>query len=242
MNDTQSVFKDTKSNELDLLRVVGHELKTPLTHIALLSRLLKAGEFTAEELPEQLARLEMNSSHMLKLIDSMLLAGQIETQQVSLVLEPINVASITHSVVSKLQPLAARHNRDLHVVQKGSLAPAALNREAFEAALYGVLDTVVRTSHSEVVDVVMSQRGDSVLLTIRDDAEKTSKHATQKALQSIGKRSQLMKQLPGSAGLSLYVAQIVSTAQAGSFTMQHQKNKRVLSFNMVRSNQLQLAL
>lgn len=241
--DAQRVFGGAKRSELDLLQVLGHELKLPLLHIAGTSQQLSSGAYTDIETKEQLTRLEISSQHMLQLIDSLLLAGKIESNQLQLALEPINLTSITHSVTMRLTPLAARYGRSLYVGQKGkSIAPAAAHRESFEQALYAVLDTVVRSSQSEVIELRMQQKQDIISLSICDDSHKIPKGAIEHALASLGRRSQLLKQLPGSSGLSLYIADIVARAQAGSFNVQYHRNKRVITFTFNASQQLHLPL
>lgn len=241
--DAQKVLDSAKKGDTDLLRVLATELKSPLLHMAGIAQLLRTEKLSEETLDEQYIRLELSSNHMLQLVDSLLLAGRVDSLQTQLELEPINLSSITQSTLQTLQPLAIRYGRSIHITHKGrSLAPVSANREAVEHSLYCVLDTIIRSSQSEVVEIVMQQKANQVDLSIRDDGYKISKRALEAGLASLGKRTQFMKQMPATAGLSLYVANVLTRAQLAQFRVQNHKNKRVVSFSFIRSQQLQLPL
>jgi signal transduction histidine kinase len=84
---------------LDLLRTVGNELKLPLMHISNAASLLQQNGDVHINREQHIAQLEMSSRRMLHIIDSLLFAGQIETKQTMLKLEPTNVASVVHTVM-----------------------------------------------------------------------------------------------------------------------------------------------
>lgn len=228
--------------QIDLLRVVAMELQQPLTHISGLASMLREGVFKAEELPAQFAQLEISSQRMQRLIESLLFAGQLQNQQLTLEMEPINPASVVHDIATELRPMALNYHRSLNLSITQELQPVATNREALNYGLYNLLDVVIRSSRSEVIDVLVHHQLDEVMVTIRDDSDRLPANVLKTILTRLGSSSQPIKQIPGSAGLGLYVASVLTDFMGGDLQMQTSHGKRVVSLSLPLSKQTSLAV
>ena len=227
-----------KSN-LEVLSAISHDLKLPLQSILGISSLLE-DDLTAEELKEQSARLQLLASRGLELIDGLLLAGQVRAEQVSLELAPINLASVAETVAQKLRPLALRYGRDIQINPSESLTPAMANQIAVVHCMAGILDSVVRSSHSEVIEVLIHNQLDSVMLTIRDDGQPFNDSSIRRILRGLGYSTQPAKVLPSSSGLAIYVAAVLSEAMDGRLAAYTKNGKRAISLAFNQSTQLNL--
>ncbi len=243
--EEQSVWVQTDADQptrrqLSLIKGVAMELKNPLTHLAGTSHMLASGQYRPEELVEQLLRLELASDRLIKLVDGLLLAGRAADGQIALDLEPINVAAIVSRGVKELEPLAQRYGRSFRVQFTAELMPAVAHDRALDLVCYNLLDTIMRTSHSEVVEVLVHHQLDGVMVTIRDDGDTLETATLTSILRKLGTSAQPSQHLPGVSGVSLFIANTLLTGMSGHLQAGRVRNKRTLSLTLPRSHQLQL--
>ncbi len=225
---------------LDLLRTVGNELKLPLMQISNAASLLHDSDLSEEQRILQAQQLETSSRHMLHIIDSVLFAGQIETKQTMLQLEPTNVASVVHSVFLDCRELAQKYNKKLSVRISQELTPAAVDRTALHYSLFGLLDMLVRSADSNEIEVLIHHQADAVMITLRDNGPPISMKQIQTAFKRLGKATRPVKQLPNTTGMAFYVAYSLSRAMGGDLTVKRSGEERRLSITLPLSQQLEL--
>lgn len=227
-------------SSIDLIRTVGHELKMPLISIANTASLLADGDFDEEEKLEQYKHLELNTRRMLNLIDSVLFAGQVETNQTQLKLEPTNVASVLHVVVLELRQIAKRYDKTISLKITSELSPAAVDPLALHYALYGLLDMLIRSSASREIDILIHHQTDSIMVTMKDIGPAFSVNQVMAAFGRFGRASQPFKKLPNTTGMALFVALSLARAMQGSLGFKQVGESRMLSLRVPLSQQMQL--
>lgn len=225
---------------LDLLRTVGNELKLPLMHISNAASLLQQNGDVHINREQHIAQLEMSSRRMLHIIDSLLFAGQIETKQTMLKLEPTNVASVVHTVMQESRVLAARYNKQLSLRISQEIAPAAVDPRALYHSLYGLLDTLIRSAESTKIVILIHHQADSIMITLRDNGPAISLRQIQVAFSRLGKTAQPIKQLPSTTGMAFYVAYSLSRAMGGDLVIKQSGDERRMSITLPLSQQMEL--
>ncbi len=225
---------------LDLLRSVGNELKLPLMQISNAASMLADGDYEEHERVEQYEQLELSSRHMLHIIDSVLFAGQVDTRQTMLRLEPTNVASVVHSVVQECRELAKKYEKRLTMRITQELSPAAVDPVALRHSLFGLIDMLVRSTESDYVEVLIHHQTDSVMITLRDNGPPISIKQIQSAFKRLGKATRPVKQLPNTTGMAFYVAFSLSRAMGGDLTIKRTGGERRLSLSLPLSQQMEL--
>ena len=95
----------------EFLSSMSHELRTPLNAILGFTELLYCDrrEPLSPRQRERLEHVQRGGAHLLRLIDDVLDLARIESGRVEISIEPMSVAEVIGSVVSTLEPLAARH-------------------------------------------------------------------------------------------------------------------------------------
>ena len=229
----------TTSNA-DLLRVVANELKLPLTNIQTTSSMLANGQFNENEINEQNHRLLINSLQAVDMIDGILMAGRVQTAQKTLDLTAINVSSVAREVATELEPLAARYDRTLRLQVSDSLSPASANRGALKTSLSTMLASLIRSSKSEVIEILVHNRLNNIMISLRDEGRVMNNQTVKSILNNLGKSVQPAKSLPSSSGLSVYVSTILLEAMEGKFDAYTTDNKRSITFSLQKSEQLTL--
>lgn len=236
-NNKQTTVTTTNT---DLLRVVANELKLPLTNIQATASMLVNDQFDKAEINEQNARMLMNSLQAVDMIDGILLAGRIQTAQTSLDLTAINVSSVARETYADMNALAARYDRTLRLQATDSLAPASANREALKTSLNVMLASLIRSSKSEVIEILVHNRLGNVMITLRDEGQVFSNQTVKSVLNNLGRSAQPAKSMPSSSGLGVYISTILMEAMNGKFDAYTSGNKRSITFTLQKSEQLTL--
>ncbi len=232
--------KALSPSHLDLLSSVAYELKQPLITISGLANMLQSDDFSEVEVSEHHKRIELSSDRMLRILDGLLLASKVDQDQISLELEPANVGSIVLDVTDDMSSIGLRLGRTLRVVQTGRLQPAVINRAALRSSLFSMIDTVLHTSESEVIDILVHHQVDRIMVTMRDDGELISSQIINRTLSRLGRSSQPINELPGVSGMSVYITHVLSEAMEGDFKISFSGGKRVVSLAYPQSQQLEL--
>ena len=209
-------------------------------HIANAASLLQAEDFTEEQRNAQYEQLEMSSRRMLQIIDSVLFAGQVETQQTALSLEPTNVASVVHGVMIDCDELAKRYDKQVTLRITQELSPAAVDKVALKYSLFGLLDMLIRSAESNNVSILIHHQADSVMITMRDNGPAISMKQIQTAFKRLGRTTRPIKQLPSTTGMAFYVAYSLSKAMGGDLIIKQSGDERRLSLKLPLSQQMEL--
>jgi signal transduction histidine kinase len=143
----------------DLVANVSHELKTPISAIrARLENLLDGVE---EPNPAVLSVMLQQSERLSRLVDQLLDLSRLESGDVPLELEPVDLAPLVDRVVDEVA--AARPDRTLAVREEIplDLPPVMADRERLHQVLFNLLDNAFRFTPSggEVVVRAVRENG-----------------------------------------------------------------------------------
>jgi signal transduction histidine kinase len=164
------VEHDTNRLKDELIAVVSHDLRTPLTSILGYIDLLREGD--AGELNEQqLAFLDIvgrNSQKLLRLVNDLLFISRVEEHRVALDLNDVDVAELAEHAVAAARASAQQSGVQLHAAVAGP-ARAVVDRERIEDLLDNLVSNAVKfTPDGGRVDVRVTRGGDGVELDVTD--------------------------------------------------------------------------
>jgi PAS domain S-box-containing protein len=130
----------------EFLATMSHELRTPLNAIIGFSDLLLEGVFgnLNEEQLEYIKDIDESSNHLLDMITNILDISRIESGQVTLTVEEINLNSLVNHVISTLKPLYNEKELilDLKGLKKERLIFA--DRIKFKQIIYNLLSNAIK--------------------------------------------------------------------------------------------------
>ncbi|MBI4667080.1 MAG: PAS domain S-box protein [Nitrospinae bacterium] len=88
--------------------MVAHDLRSPISSMVSLLRLMRSGSLSEAETSEMLTRAMLNGDRLLTMIDELLNINRLQTGRLTIKQRFLNVASLTDSVIERVSDLAER--------------------------------------------------------------------------------------------------------------------------------------
>jgi signal transduction histidine kinase len=149
---------------------VHHELRTPLTLTLAPLESLLAGDF-GELSPTQssyLRTMHTNALRLLKLINNLLDLAKIESGQIEIHREPLDVSRLVQDLAEGAKPLAQKKGIDLDLRLEGGVHVNA-DRDAIEKVVMNLLGNALKFSEpGDRVALTLEQEGEAVHCAVHD--------------------------------------------------------------------------
>lgn len=214
-NEERSVSKIPNPREttpdVELLKALTHEIRTPLTTIRTLTKLLLKRRDLAPEVIRRLEIIEHECTEQINRMELIFRAVELETEavkQVSVNLTSMSLDQVFEHSIPRWQKQAARRNLTLEVVLPQKLPAVVSNPAMLDQVLTGLIENFTRSLPSGGhIQVQVTPAGDQLKLQFQSqpDPEKNSNstqstHFSCSTLKSIG---QLLMFQPETGSLSL---------------------------------------
>ena len=172
LEDTLRKLREVEKMRDDLMKMIVHDLKTPLTSVLATMEMLADGDFGPlnEQQRKMLSDAESKAEDLLALIGDLLEVSRIEEATITLEVQPIAPAALLNELV---------HEWDIRFQQEGATAGVDVSDdapvfEADKALLKRVLGNLVQnalTHSATAVTLQLSARrdGDGILFTVADN-------------------------------------------------------------------------
>jgi His Kinase A (phospho-acceptor) domain len=203
-------YSDSRSGfDTELLQAIAHEVRTPLTTIRTLTRLLLRRK---EMHPDVIKRLEIIDRECTEQIDRFSLifrAAELETtngKNSLTALAPISLAQVLQQNITRWQQQATQHSHTLEVILPQKLPMVVTDPTMLDQMLTGLVDRVTHTlPPGSRIQMQVSQAGHQLKLQLEsypppEQLEDKYKFGFAPALKSLG---QLLMFQPETGNLSL---------------------------------------
>lgn len=201
-------------SQREFVNDAGHELKTPITIIQ--GHLELMGDDPIER-QETLMLVMDELARMNRLVNDLLLLAKAERPDF-LVLETIDVGTLTEELYAKVKTLGDRHWQ-LETVGRGSVV---LDRQRITEAMLNLAQNATQyTQMDDTISIGSSLRGDRVCFWVRDTGEGIARRDQQRIFERFARASSQRRRSSGS-GLGLAIVQAIVEAHHGKVTLQSQ--------------------
>ncbi len=156
----------------ELLAVVSHELKTPLTSILLRVQMLKKNGLQPEKLMDFAHSLESNALVQVKLIEDLLDAAKVITGKFKIEFLPIDLKTVVLAAVNTVEASASK--KDIAILTTGLDASYPFMGDGFrlQQAFWNVLANSVKfSSPGGKIHVSLTQNVSSYVIKIQDHGQ-----------------------------------------------------------------------
>ena len=199
----------------EALRVLGHELRRPLTVIRGAATLLvdEAYRLPSSSREQMLTLIDTSAAAMADLIDDLLVAVRLESGDLRFTIEPVTLSALLAEAVEAMERVAP--DRAIEVSGHDDLV-VEVDREQALRALRAVMVNAVHFSPAETtVEVTVSAEPGVVSLLVLDRGPGIPASQRERAFE---KFTRLDRQASG-AGLGLFVARGLVRGMGGDVTV-----------------------
>lgn len=219
-------FRDiTKLKQADeaktlFLSTASHELKTPLTVIRGFSQmlLLPANQMTDDERITALRAIDIRAAQLTGIVDRLLLSSRIESGEIDLVPEAVDVR---YMVIEQVAGIRAATARDVDVRMHDRLPLVRVDVRAFSTVVDQLLDNAVKYSPGggriEVVLDVVNE--DEVELVVTDEGVGMTEEQVSRCFDRFWQAEPTDMRRFGGTGIGLYIVRSLVEAMQGRISV-----------------------
>lgn len=204
----------------DIMHVVSHDLRTPLTVAKGITEMLVEnyfGELTADQ-QTAVEKLALSIYGMVGLVDNLQNAGRFDPKTGFYKLDPaaVDVGEVARKIVETQQLPAEIQDLELTLTVDQALPIVMADRVMLESALGNLVDNAIKySSPNTAIAVSVHSEGRSVLFSVRDQGPGIALEDQERIFQrSVRVESPGNKRVRGS-GLGLYIVQSVAQRHGG---------------------------
>ena len=205
----------------ELVATVSHELRTPLTSIVSFGDLL--GDPDAGDLNDIQAgfvdTIQRNAHRLIGLVDDLLLLARLESQNVHLDLDDVDLAAIVTRVAASHSPAAAAKSIAIDADVPDS-AHCRADASRIEQLLDNLLSNAVKfTSDGGLVTVRLSAADDGYQLTVSDTGIGIPEGEVEKLFERFFRASNARAAMISGTGLGLAVCNAIARLHGGTVSV-----------------------
>lgn len=169
IEEREARLKELDRLKSDFVSGVSHEMRTPLTTVKTLVRVLRRGKVSQSERDEFLDMIEAECDRQIDLVLNLLDLSRIESGTFSIALAPVDVREVINSAIT-----IARHNAEARGQQLSAelpeiLPPVLVDRTALRRVLCGLVENALKyTPDGGRIRLTASAQADEVNISVAD--------------------------------------------------------------------------
>ncbi len=170
IQDARATAEEASLAKSAFLARMSHELRTPMNSILGFSQLLRMDHTLTDTQRERVDQIARSGSHLLELVNEVLDLAEIETGNMALSPEQVDVASVVTEAVMAMQPVAQQADVEISLQEPPSAHRVTADRGRLRQVLLNLLSNAVkynRAKGSVAVSWSVAARG-RVRLSVAD--------------------------------------------------------------------------
>jgi PAS domain S-box-containing protein len=202
----------------DFIATVSHELRTPIAAVHGAAKTLEREDvvFTDDVRRRILAVISEQSERLVNLVSDILLTSQVESGQLVLASEQVDVSDLARGVVEAAQ-MHAPEGLSVELAAPSSLGPVATDPDKLRQVLANLVSNAVKYSFARGrVDLSLEQRARHVRIAVRDQGVGIPQAEQQRIFEKFYRLYPNMTRGVGGTGLGLYICRELVRRMGGS--------------------------
>ena len=213
-------FKELNRLKTELLGIVSHELRSPLTSLkAVAATMLHDRELDESTETEFLEIMDDQCDRMNRMIGDLLNASRIDSgRDLEMTWEDVDVVGLVNRTVSTMRLAAARH--DLRVMVPPSCPAVRADSDKLQQVLTNLLDNALKYSNpGSAVTVTLTDHEDRVELTVADEGVGIPESEVPKLFRMFERTRGKQTKTAKGTGVGLYLCKHLVEAHGGSIAV-----------------------
>jgi signal transduction histidine kinase len=194
----------------DLLANVAHELKTPLTSIQGFSQALSEGAVHSTDEYERAGRIiNEEAERMRRLVEDLLYLSQIDSGQVRMDNEPVNIGALLYNSLERVLRRAQEGGQQLRLTAPDALPPVIGDERRLEQVVSNLLDNALRyTPRGGLIRLQAALKGSMIEVSVHNSGSYIPPDALSRVFERFYRVERARTGRNGGLGLSI-VSEIV---------------------------------
>ena len=212
--------KDAVRARDELVAVVSHDLRSPLTVIVMqcgmMQRVIAADiSPSSKRLHSAIETLQRASARMTRLLEDLLDTSKIEAGRYSIDVQPLEISQLFEDAWSLLTPLALHKFIDLTFNAEPDLKIVADPERMFQVLSNLIGNAIKFTSRAGTVSVTAAAEGDNVAISVIDSGDGIAAEQLPHVFERYWRKREGN---PSGTGLGLYISRGIVKAHGGELT------------------------
>ncbi len=230
------VFRDiTAKRKLEMMRsdfisIASHQLRTPLSATKWFLEILVNGDVGAlkKKQLEVVREAYVNNQSMINLVNTMLSMSRIESKQLAINIEKINIEDAVKKILSELKPVLDKKNQGIKFF---GLEDKKLEIETDKVLLKNIIDNLVINSSKyspggkDIVVRIARKNSDSLLFSVADKGIGIPKIEHYKIFKKFSRANNAVSYNASGTGLGLYIVKSILDVFGGKIWFKSEENK-----------------
>lgn len=215
--------KKLEQMKRDLIAMVSHDLKTPLTSIQMVHSLLAANAYGElnEDGHESLEIADENVSRLIKLVNELLDIERIESGELELATELTSLEPIVESSIDAIKAIAAKKNVTVEPEPDNADPQIVLDKDRIEQVLINLLSNAIKFSNTgQAVTVAVSDEGEQVEVSVIDRGRGVPDELKEKIFERFKQADAVADRKAGGTGLGLAICKAIVERHGGQIGVQ----------------------
>jgi signal transduction histidine kinase len=215
LNDRLTRLNNEKN---EVLGVVAHDLKSPLSGVKMVSSLLKEhhDHLPKEELYHQLDTIERTSDRMLNIATSLLKAQMLEDNDLYDTVEPVHIGALVAAILERYGSAMEQKGISLNFEVPGAESPVVCNRDGLEQVVENLVSNAVKfTPYGRKITVRIKQKKQDRVIEVEDEGPGINPKEKKRLFGKFARLSTRPTGGESTTGLGLWIAKKTMEAMHG---------------------------
>lgn len=205
----------------DFIATVTHELRTPITSIKALSKILSDNkELPTEQRDEFLGIIVSESERITRLINQVLDLEKIQSNRDEVAFEKIDLVKILEKTYVGLQPLIKEKGIDSTLKIKVSEVPLWGHADRLTQVITNLISNAIKFSHGKIwVHLDVLQNAPYCILSVQDNGIGVDKKDQKLIFEKFSQVKDAVWGKPSGSGLGLFITKTIVEQHGGSLSL-----------------------
>jgi two-component system, OmpR family, phosphate regulon sensor histidine kinase PhoR len=211
----------------DFIATVSHELRTPLAAVHGAAKTLQRDEVVVggEMFKRLLTVISEQSDRLATMVNNILLASRVDSPELEVATERVEVAALAGDVVAAVGALAGE-GLTLELVAPSSLPPVAGDREKLRQVLTNLVGNAAKYSPAGGrIQVELTPNGRELTIAVRDEGLGVAPGEQSLIFEKFYRADANRTRGVSGSGLGLYISRELVNRMGGSITVESQLGK-----------------
>lgn len=168
MNDITDL-KEIDRLKTEMVRMVSHELKSPLMVIQVSSEMISFDKKNEESIDQNVENITEATSFMLETINNFLNLNKLESNLIEINIIPENIAELIHKIIRLQEPIAADRNIDIRFTPSDNLPEVLMDQNQITIVLNNLISNAIKYSEdNKQIDITVERENAYLKISVID--------------------------------------------------------------------------